>query len=224
MQDANTERRKPSRVLIVETDEARAREFVQALNSVARLSAQVVSGKLATFERLKSWNPHLILIGDELNGHCGLELTIWIRKYSNVPIMVVTEDDSFEYYLQILNSGADGCVYYPIPAPLLSAQLLSLMRRAYRYSHIVERKIDEKTNQAPKGGFRSTTNTPPLAAASTPAASGAAAIANAAVWPTCGVCSYKGPAEKFQTIMPSGEVAMRCPACSSSHQLRYSID
>lgn len=219
MQDASEDRRQPARVLIVETDEERAREFHRMLMGAHRIQVQWVTGKLAAFERLKSWQPQLILINDDLNGHSGLEVTLWIRKYSHVPIMVVTDDDSFDYYLQILNSGADGCFYHPIPAQLLTAQILALLRRSYRYSAIVE--VPQSEFNSPTKGFRSTTNTPPMTNGATNG--GPQSKADEAVWPTCSICSYMGPPGKFEAVSASGVTTMRCPACSSSFQLRYPV-
>jgi DNA-binding response OmpR family regulator len=210
-QGASPERRQPSRILIIESDATRAKEYFQTLNGVSRLEAQWVAGKLPAFERLKSWKPQLLLIGDELDDQCGLELTVWIRKYTNAPIMVVTTNDNFDYYLKTLNSGADGCIYHPVPAPLLIAQLLALLRRSYRYSVLVEKNLDDIAGKAPHLPLRTTTNTPPL-----PIVPAQNSPAREAAWPTCHVCNYTGPQPKFRKTGADGSVFLSCPVCLST--------
>lgn len=219
MKSATPERRDLSRVLIVETNEERVKEYYGMLNGVQRFRVGAVSGKLATFERLKKWKPQIILIGDNLDGHCGLDLTIWIRKYSNLPIVVITEDDSFDYFLKILNSGADGCVYHPVPAPLLISQLLALLRRSYRYSVLQEIDLPK---DGPRIKDRSSFRPPPETAQSigAPTTNLAAPTASGNSQAICGVCNYSGAAGRFHSVTADGQTVMRCPTCGSAHQIR----
>ncbi len=177
------DRRAPARVLIVEMHEVVARECIATLKKVNRLDPQWVEDAAAALARLNTWNPQLLIVGEDIKGLCGIDMCKQIREHSTVPLILLSTWPDTEHHIRCLNAGADDCIVYPFEPPFLLARVLAVMRRAYRYS------IPPHA-EAPRGAPQFHT----------------------AQWPRCEACGYIGPREKFQKQV-AGQVVQQCPAC-----------
>lgn len=131
---SESERRLPARVLIIEATEHIARHCLDLLKRVDRLDPQRVVSEAAAFEKISSWHPQLLVIGDAVAGISGQELSCKIRLSSTIPIILLTKHAEPLHQLQCLNTGADDCIVFPFEPPIYIGRILCLLRRAYRYS------------------------------------------------------------------------------------------
>ena len=128
------EQRIPARVLLIEANEHVARHCMTLLQQVERLDPLRVISEAAAFEKINSWHPQLLVIGDAVAGISGQELCSKIRLNSTIPIIFLTKHSDALHQLQCLNTGADDCIAFPFEAPIYIGRILCLIRRAYRYS------------------------------------------------------------------------------------------
>jgi len=62
----------------------------------------------------------------------GLDVCIWLRAQSDIPIVVVSDHDEEQLVIRALDAGADDYISRPFSIPLLEARIEAIMRR---YSH-----------------------------------------------------------------------------------------
>ncbi len=128
------ERRIPARVLIIEATEHVARHCLDILKQVDRLDLVRVISEAAAFEKMNSWHPQLLIVGDAVAGISGQELCSKIRLTSTIPMIFLTKHTDALHQIQCLNTGADDCIAFPFEAPIYVGRILCLLRRSYRYS------------------------------------------------------------------------------------------
>jgi DNA-binding response OmpR family regulator len=134
LQNQDQERRVPARVLLVDAGESIARHCLDTLCKVDRLDPKRVLSETSALEKMNSWHPQLLIVGDTLAGQSGLEFCSKIREHSTVPLIFLTSHPEMQHQIRCLNTGADDCITVPFEAPLLIGRVLCLLRRSYRYS------------------------------------------------------------------------------------------
>ncbi|MGD8603221.1 MAG: response regulator transcription factor, partial [Anaerolineales bacterium] len=90
---------------------------------------EVASGGSDAVEIAQTASPDLILMDWVMPGMDGLNATKQIRRYSNVPILLVTSKTAPEDLIAALDAGADDYVTKPFRAPELLARIQALLRR-----------------------------------------------------------------------------------------------
>lgn len=83
---------------------------------------------------VKNLNPNLILIDINLPIFDGYYICREIRKFSDVPIIIVTSRDSDIDELMSMNLGADDFVTKPYNTQILLARIESILKRVYKNS------------------------------------------------------------------------------------------
>ena len=185
------------RLLIVEDDMTIGRLLATNLTSAGfecRLAPDGGLG-LATFHE---FNPHLVLLDVMMPVMDGRQVCAKIRETSKVPIIMLTAMDSDEDQMQGLKMGADDYVTKPFNPKLLTARVMTHLRRAYRYSDAAEE-----------------------------AAMGVSALASAPQipmgWGMCEACGYMGPQSKFESESGGGQRLRQCPACKQENHVTISV-
>ncbi len=89
-----------------------------------------------SIDYVKSENPSLILLDINLPIFDGYYICREIRKFSEVPIIIVTSRDSDIDELMSMNLGADDFVTKPYNTQILLARIESILKRAYRNSTV----------------------------------------------------------------------------------------
>lgn len=141
------------------------------------------------------FEPHLVILDVMMPGMNGRDLCAKIRTASTVPIIMMTALDSEQDQLQGFKSGADDYIPKPFNPKLLVARVISWLRRVYRYD-VVEAEAEAAV----------------VAKNSTPAG-----------WATCEACGYMGPRRMFDSENSSGEKSMKCPFCSKSEFISFTV-
>ena len=83
---------------------------------------------------VKNLNPNLILLDINLPIFDGYYICREIRKFSDVPIIIVTSRDSDIDELMSMNLGADDFVTKPYNTQILLARIESILKRVYKNS------------------------------------------------------------------------------------------
>ncbi|MGD8822173.1 MAG: response regulator [Anaerolineales bacterium] len=115
-------------ILIVE-DEADTQALLRSILTEAGYQTEVASGGSDAVEIAQTASPDLILMDWVMPGMDGLNATKQIRRYSNVPILLVTSKTAPEDLIAALDAGADDYVTKPFRAPELLARIQALLRR-----------------------------------------------------------------------------------------------
>ena len=127
-------------ILIIEDD----RVIIDLLTAcLSREGFEVSAAESAEegFIAIAEQKPELILLDISLPGMDGLEFLQKLRKFSNIPVIILSGKDSNEDQISGLNIGADEYITKPFAPKVLVANIRALLRRA-------------ENNNNQKNGFR----------------------------------------------------------------------
>ncbi len=111
-----------SRILIID-DEAGIRNVVRpSLQAIDLQVAEAETGK-GGLEKAASFHPHLIILDLGLPDMNGLEVLKELRKWTRVPIIILTVNDDEQAKVRLLDAGADDYITKPFGVPELLARV-----------------------------------------------------------------------------------------------------
>lgn len=184
---------------MIEDDMETARLLATALAALKLDCRHAPDGRLA-MEAFQATNPHLVLLDLKIPGASGHEVCAKIREDSTVPIIMLTALSGEDDQVQGFKLGADDYVLKPFSPKLLAARVMAGLRRAYRYD-----ASENGLQQAVSSLGTSSTGSVPSG------------------WATCGRCDYMGPRTRFEHENALGRISLRCPSCSESDQIVFSL-
>ncbi|MBO9309755.1 MAG: response regulator transcription factor [Chloroflexi bacterium] len=115
-------------ILIVE-DEPRVSRYLRSSLQMSGYDALVAPDGVKALELTQENRPDLVLLDLRLPRMGGLEVLENIRRVSDVPIIVLTANDSEEDKVRALMLGADDYVTKPFGARELQARIVAVLRR-----------------------------------------------------------------------------------------------
>jgi PAS domain S-box-containing protein len=115
-------------ILVVE-DELDFQALIRSILEEAGYHVEVVPNGPAAIDFIQSSPPDLILLDWMLPGMDGLNICRNVRRWSDVPILILTSKTSQEDLVTAFNAGADDYVTKPFKIPELLARILALSRR-----------------------------------------------------------------------------------------------
>ena len=119
------------RILIVD-DEKSIRKFLSvSLKSYGYNISEAVTGKEA-IESIPAFRPDVVILDLGLPDIDGVEVIEEIRKYSQIPIIILSVRDRQEDKIEALDKGADDYLIKPFGVEELHARLKAVLRRAMR--------------------------------------------------------------------------------------------
>jgi DNA-binding response OmpR family regulator len=119
---------RPARVLIAERD-ADVRETLDALLEKAGVrTASAPDGRVA-LKRFYGDRPDAVVLALELPGVSGWEALATIRGLSDVPVLILADDDRETEKVRALRAGADDFMSKPFSRPEIVARIEALLRR-----------------------------------------------------------------------------------------------
>jgi diguanylate cyclase (GGDEF)-like protein len=130
--DKNASKQQPSKVLIVEDQNAVA-SYYQMILKMAGLDVQIVSNPEHVLEQMREFHPDLILLDTYLTGIHAAELAKAIRQmedYVSIPIIFLSSEDDFAKRIEALDLGGDDFLVKPIKASHLVAVVRSRLDRS----------------------------------------------------------------------------------------------
>lgn len=120
-----------SKIMIIE-DEVTIREELEIFLTRYGYEVLVPDDFSNIIDYVKSKNPNLILLDINLPIFDGYYICREIRKFSEVPIIIVTSRDSDVDELMSMNLGADDFITKPYNTQILLARIESILKRVYR--------------------------------------------------------------------------------------------
>ena len=118
------------KILVVDDDQHIAELISLYLMKDGYDTQEVYDGKKA-LEAVTTYQPNLILLDLMLPGLTGIEICRRVRKFSNVPIIMLTAKDETMDKVAGLDSGADDY----LTKPFAIEELLARMRVAFKHAH-----------------------------------------------------------------------------------------
>lgn len=118
------------KILIIEDEERLRNELCDYLQHYG-YEVDAVTNFRDVLSHIKVSNPHLILLDINLPYLDGYTLNREIRKFSDIPIIVVTSRDNEIDELMSMNLGADDFVTKPYNLQILIARMEKLLKRVY---------------------------------------------------------------------------------------------
>jgi PAS domain S-box-containing protein len=119
---------KGQRVLVVE-DEPDTQTLLYAILAEEGYQVEIASDGPSALDIFRTSPPNLVLLDWILPGMNGLVVCRAIRRWSNVPILLITSRTSQTDLVTALDSGADDYITKPFQAPELLARMRALLRR-----------------------------------------------------------------------------------------------
>lgn len=118
------------RILIIE-DDVVIQTQLRNLLAGKGYESEIINDFPVSMERLKSFQPHLILLDIKLPGSDGFSVCSQIRAFSNVPIIFVTSCNTDMDELNSIMLGGDAFITKPYNTAILLAKTESLLRKTY---------------------------------------------------------------------------------------------
>lgn len=116
------------KVLIVDSDKNSCNLINLYIEGSSYETSIVNNGKEAQ-ERFKSFSPDIVILDIILPDISGIDLLKWIRKNSQLPVIILTaKDDTFDKVLT-LDLGADDYIVKPFEPKELLARIKAVLRR-----------------------------------------------------------------------------------------------
>lgn len=127
------------KILIVEDDEKLCRELQTFLTNNGYQAESLPAGEYG-IPAILSVQPDLILLDLGLPGTDGLYLCRELRKVTELPVIVITSQDTQMAELMSLNQGADDFVTKPFHPQILLAHIEAILKRVYREAAPAEKQ------------------------------------------------------------------------------------
>lgn len=135
------------RILIVD-DEPRIRHFVRMNLQLEGFQVSEASDGLEAIRKVRDELPHLVVLDVEMPKLDGFETLAEIRRFSNVPVIILTVRSDEEDRIKGLDLGADDYVAKPFSARELVSRINAVLRRVQLSAPPAERsqriQIDER--------------------------------------------------------------------------------
>lgn len=124
---------KEIRILVIDDEQAIRNVLKMHLESNGYKIAEATSGK-GGIAKITEFHPHLVLLDLGLPDINGLEVLKELRKWSRVPIIILTVSDDEQTKVSLLDAGADDYLTKPFGAK----ELLARVRVALRNLGLIE--------------------------------------------------------------------------------------
>ena len=139
LKSSKTKERHMRKILIVEDDEKLCRELQTFLTNNGYQAESLPTGEYG-IPSILNVQPDLILLDLGLPGTDGLYLCRELRKVTELPVIVITSQDTQMAELMSLNQGADDFVTKPFHPQILLAHIEAILKRVYREAAPAEKQ------------------------------------------------------------------------------------
>lgn len=116
------------KILVVD-DESQIVRVMRQILKAHRYDIRTASDGEAGFELFQDWQPDLIVTDLQMPNVGGLELCRRIRKFSEIPLIVLTVKNDEKTIVEALDAGADDYVTKPFRTNELLARIRAALRR-----------------------------------------------------------------------------------------------
>ncbi|NDJ52140.1 MAG: response regulator transcription factor [Chloroflexi bacterium] len=133
------------RILIVDDDEGLCKFVRVNLEARGYLVDEAHDG-LEAMEQFKEARPDLVLLDVTMPNMNGIDLTIWLRAQSMLPIVVLSGHDEEDLKVRALDAGADDYVTKPFGYDELMARVRANLRRVEQVADVITPDVVEVAN------------------------------------------------------------------------------
>lgn len=130
------------RALLIDDDQDFSKQLIEGAKQYS-YEVYTIADPKETFNRILEVNPHMILIDYQLEPIKGTDLLALIRddaRMRNIPIMMISGNQSEEMYKSAINQGVAGFIPKPITAQLLKERINAYFQKEVFLQYL------EKTN------------------------------------------------------------------------------
>ena len=119
---------KPIRVLIIDDDPATS-EMLKLVISQLTSDIFIANSGEECLSLTKQHTPDILILDLVMPDMNGAEICKEIRKFSSVPILILSAIDNPKLIAETLNAGADNFLSKPVPSAMLFAHIQKLVKR-----------------------------------------------------------------------------------------------
>lgn len=116
--------------ILVIDDESSIRKFLRISLESQQFEVHEAASGLSGLQEIANRKPDLVILDLGLPDMNGQDVIAKVREWSNVPIIVLTVQDSEDDKVQALDSGADDYLTKPFGVPELMARIRAALRHA----------------------------------------------------------------------------------------------
>jgi two-component system KDP operon response regulator KdpE len=116
-------------VLVVD-DDSQIRKLVRVNLEKRGYTVDVAKDGTAAINTLKHRMPDLVLLDIAMPGLSGIDVCLWLRTQSDIPVIVLSAHDEEDLMVRALDAGADDYVLKPFAYDVLLARIRAVMRRS----------------------------------------------------------------------------------------------
>ncbi len=121
----------PERIMVID-DDLLTLEHIRRVLEPEGFQTYLVDDSAAAQQEFHRVQPHLVILDLRMPGVSGWEICRYLRKVSNVPIIMLTGLGDKADVVRGLNAGADDYVVKPFQAAELLARIRAVLRRSQR--------------------------------------------------------------------------------------------
>jgi DNA-binding response OmpR family regulator len=133
---------RPARVLIAERDADVRKTLDELLEDAGVHTASVPDGRVA-LKRFYGDRPDAVVLALELPGLSGWEALTTIRELSDVPVLILADEDREAEKVRALRAGADDFMSKPFSRPEILARIEALLRRPRAAAEVPDLFVDD---------------------------------------------------------------------------------
>jgi DNA-binding response OmpR family regulator len=115
--------------ILVMDDDAAITELLSMLLKTHGFEVITTNSGCEGIQLVKDLNPKVVLLDLMMPDKDGWEVSKAVRKFSNVPILILSAINDPGMIASILDAGADDYLVKPVPSATLVAHIKKLMRR-----------------------------------------------------------------------------------------------
>lgn len=119
-----------SKSILVVDDEASIRKFLRISLEAQQFEVHEATSGQMGIQEVAARKPDLVILDLGLTDMSGQDVIVKVREWSQVPIVVLTVQDSEEDKVQALDAGADDYLTKPFSVPELMARIRVALRHA----------------------------------------------------------------------------------------------
>jgi DNA-binding response OmpR family regulator len=126
-----------SRILVIDDDSVRSK-FVRSKLEEKNYRVDLAISSYEAFHCLENAFPDLILVDLGLPRADGYRICRKIREWSEIPIIMISENNSELDEVRCLDMGADDFIIRPFSIDILTSRVKAVLRRAEKKKYISE--------------------------------------------------------------------------------------
>ena len=119
----------PAKQILVVVDEPRMTRFIKMELDLEGYQTLEATDGFQALEKIRKYEPNLVLLDVEMQGMDGFETLIRLRKLSDIPAIMLTMRSDDEVRIRSLELDADDCLTKPFSSQELASRIRAVLQR-----------------------------------------------------------------------------------------------